>query len=284
MGYYSVTLVSPHGDELNLMKSRGYTVTKVEGMEPPKATINTSGNALRDGATFNSAKLGVRNIVIELTFEEPVERNRIALYDFVKVKSKHTIRLTNGERDVTIEGYCESIEIGYFDEREGAQISFICPRPYLTAAAETHIMFSSTEGLFEFPFSITAEGTEFGYRLLADEVPIYNGGDLATGFVATITATGTCINPTIYNTETGGYMKFEITLQAGDVLTVSTITGEKYVELLSGGTRTNALNSLDKTSEWLVLEDGDNIYLITAEQYPENISTEIEFYAIYEGM
>lgn len=285
MGYYRLTITNPQGEELDLMASRAYTVTSVTGMNPPKANINLSDNAIIDGATFNSARITTRNIVVGLVFNEPVERNRIEFYRYVKLKRKHVLRFENGERDVTIEGYCESIEIGYFEKRETAQVSFICPDPaFYATGGEEQIDFSVVQALFEFPFDIDANGIPFS-ELIADSMrSIVNIGDLPTGFIVRFRALGAATNPVLANTITGEQMKVEISMIAGQIVEIDTREGHKSVKLIDNGTETNLLNDFIFNSSWMMLEAGENILQVSADTYPENIETTILFAPKYEGI
>ena len=77
---YTLKVENRIGDMLNLSGNSNYTVYKVEGLAPPKATINSSVNAASDGILINSTKLESRNIVIYIAIENEIESNRINLY------------------------------------------------------------------------------------------------------------------------------------------------------------------------------------------------------------
>lgn len=284
MGYYSIAVTNPKGEELELMSSSAYTVTSVTGMNPPKANINTSENALIDGATFNSAKIKTRNIVVELVFNEPIEKNRIELYRYIKLKQKHRLKLTNGMRRVTIDGYVESVEISYFNKRETAQISFICPDPALYSYEESQIDFSVVRSLFEFPFSIEAAGIPFSELEANSMRSIVNEGDLPTGFVVRFRALGDATNPIIVNANTGEQMKVNVSMTAGQIVEIDTREGRKTVKLIDDGVETNLLNEFIYDSTWMTLDAGANVMQVGADSYPENVETYLIFTPKYEGL
>lgn len=284
MGNYRVAITNPQGETLDLMNSAAYVVTRVTGMNPPKADINTSENAFLDGATFNSAKIKTRNIVISLVVNDPAEPNRIALYNFIKLKRRHLITLENGLRSVQAEGYVESIEVGYFEKRETVQVSFICPDPALYAQAEEQIDFSSVVALFEFPFSIAAEGIPFSEIEANAMRALVNKGDLPTGFIVRFRALGAASNPILVNSNTGEQMQVEAEMTAGQIIEIDTREGHKTVKLIDNGVETNLLNAFIYNSTWMALDAGANVLQVSAGTFPENIETTIIFTAKYEGI
>lgn len=282
---YSLIVENYRGETLQLTQNPNYNVTSVEGMNPPKAQINTSENAVFDGTTFNSSKLDERNIVIELTIEGNAEANRIALYRYFKTKKAVTLHIANGTRSVYINGYVESFDVGYFEKKQTAQISILCPKPCFVDDSSSGVMFSNINALFEFPFSIEAgDPIEFSTLVSNVEKNVFNSGDIATGFIIQFRATGETTNPTFYNVMTAAMMKVNIALSEGDIVVINTLAGEKSVSLTVNGVTTNALNDLDPSSTWLELESGDNVFLYTADTYPENLVCDVIYSNLFEGV
>lgn len=281
---YELTIENHKGERLTLTQNPNYSVVNIDGLNPPKADINTSVNANFDGASFKSSRVNSRNIVVDLYIEGNTEANRIALYNYIRVKRAVTVYYKNGRRDVYIRGYVEALVCGLFDKKEKAQISIICPRPYFRDTMGGSVEVSNIEPLFEFPFDIDVDGIEFSRMETDTETVVTNNGDIETGFVATLSAFGAVTNPTLYNTDTGEYLRFILSLDEGDTLTVSTVKGAKTVTLTHDGTTTNAINYMDAGSTWLQLETGDNVLLYTADTLPENATCSIVFDELYEGV
>lgn len=281
---YTLTIENHLGEQLQLTQNPNYNIINIDGLNPPTANINTAVNANFDGSSFKSSRLNERNIVIQLTIEGDIESNRIALYQYFKNKKQCKIYYTNGEREVYIVGYVESFECNFFSQKETAQISIICPRPYFINQSQVDISFSSVTALFEFPFSIAAAGIEFSSLQLGTEEVIVNSGDVETGMTITFVATGTVENPTIYNVQTNEYIKVNLTMEVGDMVEINTTKGTKGVYYTSNGATTNAINDLDRGSTWLQLESGDNVVLYTADAYSENLMCEIAYNNLYEGV
>lgn len=283
MGYFSLSIVNSRGEELRLTDNPKYTVTRIDGLNPPSANINTSPHATFDGSTFNSSRVESRNIVIQFAIEGDAEANRIALYRFIKTKKPLTFRFRNGRRNVYIEGYVESFEIGFFDEKEIAQVSLICPRPYFIDSEFEQSTFSSVIPLFEFPFSIEVP-IPFSELNFDAETNVVNEGDVDTGMLIRFWATGEVVNPTLYNTDKGEFLRINVSMERGDLIEINTVNGEKSITMTSEGETTNALNYLDAGSKWLILESGDNTFSTGADEHPENLACTLWYSNLYEGV
>lgn len=281
---YTLAIENHKGERLQLSQNPNYTITSVEGLSPPTANINAAINANFDGSTFRSSRLNERNIVIMLAIEGNVEANRINLYQYIKVKKKCTIYYQNGSRDVSIDGYVESFEIGIFEEKEMVQISIICPRPYFLQIAQTILDMSVVNSSFEFPFSIPQEGIEFSTLNPSQENVVQNLGDVETGAIITFHATGVASNPVIYNVITGESFRVNIDMEAGDLLVIDTIAGEKSVTSIVDGVTSNVINNVERGSAWLQFESGANIMLYDATAFPENLQCYITFNNKFEGV
>jgi hypothetical protein len=281
---FTLAIENAKGNRLRLTQNPNYTLVSVDGLAPVKANINTAVNANFDGSTFKSSRLQNRNIVIMLAVEGAVETNRIELYKFIKVKQEITVYVTNGTRDVFIKGYVENMQVGIFAEKQMVQISVICPNPYFSNANENHEDFSNIQGLFEFPFDIDENGISFGEIVTDVEVNIQNLGDVPTGMIIEFRAIGAVVDPAIYNTGTGQFMKLITTMSDGDVIQINTNKGEKGVLKISDGTVSNILNVLDPSSTWLELEPVDNIMMFTASVGAINLQCSVYHDFKYEGV
>jgi hypothetical protein len=88
-------------------------------------------------------------------------------------------------------------------------------------------------------------------------------------------ALGTVSTPLLLNVNTGEFIKINITMLAGDVLTINTGYGQKDVKLRRGGITTDAFRFLDIDSIYIQLAPGDNIFRYDAESNLENLEVSI---------
>lgn len=151
---YTLTVQNKYGEQLELTHNEAYVIESIDGIDPPEAVINTTRNANADGSVFNSAYVDNRQITITLAINGPAEANRINLYRYFKARYPITLYYTNATRDVYINGYVKNVQIGFFQKKQIAQITILCPDPYFKGVTDEMVEFSSVEDLFEFPFSI----------------------------------------------------------------------------------------------------------------------------------
>lgn len=262
---YSLRVENNRGEVLDLTNSENYTVFKITGLNPPKATINSSVNATTDGSSVNSTRVESRNIVIYMTIDGEIEANRINLYKYFPIKKNVKLYFSNESRVVSIEGVVEIIECDLFTNRQVAQISIICPKPYFKAVDEVISYFADIIGLFEFPFSIPEVGMEFSIISNNIRKSIINTGDVETGAVIQIFAMGTVVNPVIYDVLKQSHFKLNMTLQASDMVVINTNSGEKSVTLIRNGVSSNAMGYMAQDSDWFKLEAGDNVFTYDAD-------------------
>lgn len=261
-----------------------YTVTGIEGLNPPKAAVNTSVVASFDGSRYNSSRMGERNLVITAVIEREIEANRIRLYRYFKPKKKVRLYYKNGLRNVFIDGYVEDFQISPFDQRQKAQISVICPEPFFQAMEEMMISFSTLSKEFYFPFAIGAEGVPFSIMETNPTKVMTNNGDVESGLVILLQTTGEVRNPRIYNVDTNEFFGLDITMQAGDLVTINTNKGRKSVSLRREGSTENIINSIRRGSSWFQIASGENTFTYEADTAVENLVCTFRYTDKFEGV
>lgn len=279
----------------------GFIVTKIDGMGPVKANVNTAHSAVADGDKITSTRLGGRNIVIGgiFTNASTIEEARLKSYKYFPIGKRVTVRIVTDERIGEVEGVVESNEPDIFSERETFQISIICESPFFKDVGENGIvetMFSGVEAEFEFPFtnnSLTENLIEFSQIVTKKTNTVYYNGDSETGVHITIHATGAVGDIDIYNIETREHMKIDMDkleamtgsgMVSGDTLEINTVKGERSVTLLRGGHTTNVLNILDKHPDWFTLAKGDNLFTFVATDGEENLTFTIRVQTTFDGV
>ena len=281
---YTLKVKNNRGEMLALSGNPNYTVTKIEGLTPPQANINTSVNTTSDGSRINSVRLENRNIVIYMVIEGDAEANRLNLYKYFPVKREITLYFSHGTRDVYIQGVVELIECDLFASKQIAQISIVCGKPYFKAVHDLIHAFGDVSNLFEFPFSIPKEGIEFSTLNANQRKSIINAGDVDTGIIIELFATGTVVNPVIYNVFTTGRMFLNFTMLPSDKLIINTNIGEKSIVLIREGLEYNAMGYMSPDSEWFVLTNGDNVFTYNAESGTANLQITFKTSLLYSGV
>lgn len=279
----------------------GFIVTKIDGMGPVKANVNTSHSAVADGDTITSTRLGGRNLVIEgiFTYASTIEEARLKSYKYFPIGKRVTVRIVTDNRIGETTGVVESNEPDPFSERETFQISIVCESPFFNDVGENGIvetMFAGVEKEFEFPFtnnSITENLIEFSQIVTKKTNTVYYNGDSETGVLITIHALGDVGDIDIYNIQTIEHMRIDMTkleeltgsgMVNGDTIEINTIKGDRSVALIRGGHRTNILNVLNKHPDWFTLSKGDNLFTFVAADGEENLTFTIRVQTTFDGV
>lgn len=283
---FNLNVENAKGQILKLSQNESiYQITKIDGLTPPNANIFTTAIVNTDGEHFKSSKLGMRNLVITIRVNGDVEKNRIALYQFFKTSKSCKVYYSNGTRNVYIEAYCESFTGDLFSQSQELQISLICPDPYFKSVDIIVHDFSKVISGFTFPFSIEEAGIVFSDLQTEKVTNVINNGEMATGILITMIAMKDGIeNPTIYNVETGEYMRVETTLNKSDTLIINTNKGQKSITKIVNGISENAINSMSGSSTWLQLESGSHDFTYDADSFDYELKVLFEFNVQYEGV
>ena len=271
-------------EKIELTNSPFFESVAIEGLLPPQVAVNSSTAANADGETFNSARVGIRDLTIDIKPAFPVEENRQRLYTYFKLKKQVNIYFKNKNRDIVTAGIVEGFDGSLFEQKQLISISIKCLDPYLKDSAESVANMANIIDNFEFPFSIDEEGIPFSIIDKALTQNIYNAGDVETGMIIELTANGEVIKPTIYNVETREYFGLDFTMQLGDVIRINTNRFNKKIELIRYGETRNIINNILKGNKWLTLQTGDNLFTYTCEAGEENLSFKFIYSNRYEGV
>lgn len=253
-----ITLVearTPEGSVLSLPLadfSDGYSVQNIDGLDPVDATIVSSAFAATDGEEYQSSRRDKRNITLQLGIEADYVTNSVRelrkrLYDFFLPKSTVDLRFYDDEGlVVNIEGRVEFLKSPPFSQDTKANISILC--------LESDFIDNDTEDL---------TGSTVSSSL---ETLIQYPGDIQTGFVFTLNVNRTLTEFTLYNRGRDNNIRsldIQASLVSGDIVTVSTVSGNKYVELKRSGATSSLLYA--QNGDWLELTRGDNHFRAYAE-------------------
>lgn len=234
--------------------SNGFIVEEIEGLDPVKATLVSSGFAGQDGEQFHSSRREARDLVFKIGLEPQdlesasVKDLRDKLYSFFMPKKAPTFRfyMLDG-LVVDAVGRVESFVCPLFVQEPVATITVRCFDPDFYELTTTVVNGLSTDA--PGPTDILYNGTvETGIRLILD-------------------VNRTLSEFTVYHTPPGDgirSMQFVAPLVAGDRLTISTVYGNKGATLLRGGTETSLLYGISPQSNWIEFSEGVNAFQVYA--------------------
>jgi hypothetical protein len=269
-----VEIMNARGDTLLLPmtdSSAGYAVEEIDGLDPVNATLTSSSMAQMDGAQFQNAQRGTRNITMKIGLEpdwvtDTVDSLRTNLYSYFMPKSNIQVSLfkDNALFAVTA-GQVESFENSMFSADPEVDISIICYDPDLYAPSQDTQSWNSTQDTSV--NVISYEGTS----------------DAGISFTLSI---NTSINGfTLYNTTPDGIlqkMDFEgIPMFSGDVVQIVTSQGQKSATLIHNGFSISLMPWMDATATWILLKNGTNNFRVHTAT--GSVPYEVNYTAKYGG-
>lgn len=299
----SIKVTNPKGESLVLdlfhPEKSGLIVRSISGLGPPKANINSTDLATADGALYSSARASTRNIVFNLQFmfAPTIEDSRQLTYKYFPLKKLVKIEVETDNRNLETSGYVESNQPDIFSKEETTQISILCLNPFFYDPNPSVTQFATVTPTFEFPFSnesISESLIEFGTINLDTRSTIDYVGDVDTGVLITIHALGSVSGYlTIYNVETQEKMVVDLAkiktligkdYGSGDDIIISTVSGDKYVQVLHDGKYTNAIAAIEKLADWFQVSVGRNIFNFTVTKGIENLVMSFSYRNAYGGI
>ena len=290
--FFTLILENQSGEQVNLSTTANqYMTSKIEGLNPPPGTISTSTYAGMDGSYLNNSFIEKRNVVISFQMRGiDIEKRRHLLYRVVKPSRYIKVYYKTAGIDVYTEGYVETCEVSNFDTLTSGQISIICPDPYWYSTSAVYAYYSQVTGAFHFPFPESDAPFPLGVYSTTDNIIIQNDGD-ETGFTIQIEASSdetvpeiAAVTPTIYNADTGEYLQIKGDILKGDVMTITTKTGNKTVTLTRNGVDSNIINRLVSGSVWLSLREGKNTFHVQAVRGVKNLKVTLMHRNAYLGV
>lgn len=229
-------------------------VRNIDGLDPVKASVNTSPLGSIDGTQHIGSSVGDRNIVLTLhpnpdynTWDP--EAIRKLLYEYFIPKSEVRMVFTSDDDtpDVEIYGIVEDVQGSMFSKDPELIVSIVCPDPYFTAVD---------------PVVWTGKTHLDG----ATPVIMDYDGNIETGFYLKVTfATGQAVPSTIA-VQIGNpmltYFAVAAAVSSTAFFEMNSVPGGKYIQgtNLSTAVISNLLGSITahEGSLWPILKPGKN--------------------------
>ena len=228
-------------------------IRNIDGLDPVKASVNTSPYGSVDGASFVGASVLTRNIVLTLhpnpdwdNWTHEVLRRLVYSY-FMPKRPTRLVFYSDDMVPVEISGVVEDISNNIFSKDPELNVSIICPDPYFTALDPTVLTGLTNDDaiIVDYQGSVEA-GMHVKVTATADPAPSDIGiqiGDPSITYFAVLAT----VNPTMY---------FEM----------SSLPMRKYVQNVNIGTGviTNLLSKVhvQEGSLWPSFQPGENEFSV----------------------
>lgn len=279
--------ISARGEKLPLVGNKLFTITNIDGMTHASSSISSVVTGGIDGDEINNIQAVPRGIILDLRIKNDVnvEDAKRNILRIIKLKQSGTLEWEQNHKTVRISGVVESIDMPRWNDSVTMQISIHCEQPFwedmdfiiqrIDEAINLHY-FTERDLMLSFPDS----GIPLGEYDVSRTREIYNAGDVAVGMDIEILAYKTATNPIIYDTDGnffgvgyGNGIK-KVTMQAGDIIRISTHKGKKSVTMNG----TSILGRIKPLSTWLQMQAGDNIFSIESDDADtENVTFALSY-------
>ena len=255
-------------------------IRNIDGLNPVKATVNTSLFGSVDGSSYTGGSIASRNIVLTLHPNPDwdiwtYESIRKLLYQyFMPKKPTRLVFHSEDMNPVEIIGIVESVEANPFTKDQEFQVSVICPDPYFTAIDPTIVTFQAVRpggSIYEIDYKGNIEtGMHVNVTWGSDPAPTYIaiqiGDPAALGAIT--------------------YFQTAATVSASKYFELNSVPMKKYVQNVDIGTGliTNLLSKtqISEGSSWPSFVPGLNYFSVITDQ--GNQDWELTYYERFGGL
>lgn len=284
----TLTYTNERGESVAFSHASIYHTNEVSGLSDVRNAIYSINSMGQDGDTYLGNRIESREIEIVGSIRE---RNKDQMREYRRklnrvLNPQYAATLTYEYGDFRRVIDCKVDNAPVFTRKAIFQdftIQLLCLNPFWRKESKTRDDIATWIGAFEFPVEIIPPW-EIGYRQPSLIVNVYNDGDVQTGIRVEFRAIGVVTNPFLLNVDTQEFIKLNLTMEAGDVLSVSTGYGEKKVILKRSGIASDAFRYLDVDSSYLQLSVGDNLFRYSADKNLENLEVSIYHDDLYLGV
>ena len=153
-----------------------------------------------------------------------------------------------------------------------------CADPMFSTKSGILTQIASILPKFHFPLIIPqGKGIILGLRQPDLLATIVNDGDIDTGMVIEFSCNTTVVNPSLLHVGTQEFVKINKTITPGETITVSTVSGNKYVRGYHYGQTENYFKYWDWDSTWLQMYRGVNVLKYDADEGVDGLAASVTF-------
>ena len=283
------------GISIELNREGPLFLSSVEGFGGLEADIVSSKSAYQDGISISKTILKDRILTLNCYLSIDNEQQRYILkkklYNAFNPKVAGHIKIYTDAGQLRGASNLRVIQAPLFDDDYKGlndlvsfQIQLAMPLPYFEDLVENKVEFGSEVGNFFFDWELKEEGNELSIKNNSNVVNIFNSGDCEVPLKLVFKASSNVKNPRIYNVYTKEFIKINKTMEAGEMIAITTNKGNKRVESILNGKTSNIFNNLDIQSDFIWLDIGDNVIAYDAEEMIEQLEVNIYYTNYYLGV
>ncbi len=277
---YNLRYVRNDGKTITMTPDSDYIIATVSGVTGYETSLSTSqgyeqtGNSV-DGTSVSGQSIAINGFVLGV---KPKAKREL-----LNIFAPQTQGRLYWEESCWIDVYVKSSPSITQEVNSKFSLVLFAPYPYWRSVEQSVKALGITTKMFRFPVNYS-ESHCFGEVNTTGEVNCYNEGSAAATFTLYLKAPVKVVDPVIINTLSGKKLKFNGTLQAGDLLTLYRDVGAVRLELTRDNVTTNALDMLDDSSDLFQLDIGDNVLTGDAELNGASMQVTIIYYNSWAGV
>ena len=249
-------------------------IRNIEGLDPVKASVNTSPYGSVDGESYVGSSVLSRNIVLTIGMNPDwgdwtYESLRRLLYSYFMPKRPVQLVFYSDDMDpVEIRGIVESAEINTFSKDPEFVVSVICPDPHFTALE---------------PTVLTGQSVRPGGNARVIEYE----GNIEIGMHVQVTQVSGAA-PTSIGIQIGdpssSYFNLAATVTATNYFEANSVPTRRFVQNvdLNSGVISSLLSKVVQGSQWPIFQPGENEFSVITDAGVQD--WELVYYERFGGL
>lgn len=263
--------------EIEFSRGSDFWISELEGVSSVEVDIATSRGNRQVGSTVSAQSIKPRTITVNGSIFEPVNANRKKLIEVIAPQDPATLIMIDGNESWFIDVLpLKTPEIQEGDSMVYFQMQLFASYPYWKTAATSSAQVAGIKKMFKFPFF--TGGNWYLSQFSGDYyTTVNNNGNVPIDVQVVFTSRAEVLNPQIFHVDTQKMLRIKHKLIPGELITVSTVYGEKGVSLQkTDGTIDKSLRYLSFDSDLsFQLVPGDNLIRTDADSGRSALSVRI---------
>lgn len=258
-----------------------FWLADIDSVSSVEVDIVESQNIGQMGSSIAGQSIQPRKMTVDGSIFEPIAQNRRQLLNIMAPLAPATLTKYDGNEAWFLNVYpTKTPRIGSGAGVQHFQAQLLAPYPNWRTTRFLEEQVSGLKKLFRFPFFTGGRWwvSRFTNEFFKDFV---NAGNVPQNFDMTIFARGQLSGPEVLNRTTGAFIRFELTMQPGETLHISTYARTVLYQRANGQT-VNGYPWLDIASTMgMALAPGRNTLRANADEGRSNLGVRIK---VYEGV
>lgn len=208
--------------------------------------------------------------------------HRDLLNKVFKANELGRLHFIEDEEERVIDYYVEYMKSTGANSHRKHTVSLICPDPFFYDPSDQIVYLAQIISDFEFIHEFTDEGEEFAHSMGVYENIYNDSANENIGLSISISGKADIVNPKVTRVDSNEFIQIgttdnPYTLEAGDMLIITTGTGNKHIYEVSNGTTTEINYRMADGSSFIQLKRGNNYIGYDAADGKNSMTVELSY-------